>query len=543
VLVIQQGAVELWDESVEPAALRDIRGPGDTVGVERFLGAERWQYSAKSASEVVVYALEAAGFGAMLEQCSRAAQYVAAYQAATAELEVSGERRAAHEVTVGEVGEERGVGRCGAGTTIREAARLMEETGAMVLAVDRTDGGEALLTAGDFVAWAAAGGGSTEAAAESIGRAAAVRVGREDRVSDVVLAMAGARASAAVVGDGDEVQGMVTRASLTAAFGDHPLAILHEIDCVREAKYERGVERLRGLNERARAWMRASLEAGATDWLMSYGELVNRRMVERVAALTGQAGEGRLWCFAGAAGRQELLTAEAPLVAVIGGRVEGLAEALGECGYQGAAEAEWGSVEEWKERFRGWIGDPIRTRYFEWRAVFDLRPVWGRGEWFGALEETVREALAAEPGFLRLLAHDCLANLPPLTFFRDFVIEESGARSETLRLKKGALEPLADVGRVFGYACGRVLGATTRERFAVAGARLAGQRAVLEEAAATMRVMLYHQARAGLRLGTDGGEAPLAVLSRHDRQGLKSGFRAIHRLLEMTAEGAWLEAL
>jgi hypothetical protein len=57
-----------------------------------------------------------------------------------------------------------------------------------------------------------------------------------------------------------------------------------------------------------------------------------------------------------------------------------------------------------------------------------------------------------------------------------------------------------------------------------------------------MRVVLYHQARAGLRMGSSGAALPLSILSRHDRQVLKSCFRSIHSLLEFTASCDWLEA-
>ena len=40
--------------------------------------------------------------------------------------------------------------------------------------------------------------------------------------------------------------------------------------------------------------------------------------------------------------------------------------------------------------------------------------------------------------------------------------------------------------------------------------------------------------------GTPGAELPPALLSRHDRQVLKSGFRSILRLLEFTADRSWL---
>jgi hypothetical protein len=36
---------------------------------------------------------------------------------------------------------------------------------------------------------------------------------------------------------------------------------------------------------------------------------------------------------------------------------------------------------------------------------------------------------------------------------------------------------------------------------------------------------------------------PPALLSRHDRHVLKSGFPAIHRLLEFTADPKWLDEI
>jgi len=40
-----------------------------------------------------------------------------------------------------------------------------------------------------------------------------------------------------------------------------------------------------------------------------------------------------------------------------------------------------------------------------------------------------------------------------------------------------------------------------------------------------------------------GAELPAALLSRYDRQALKSGFPVIQRLLEFTADLTWLTAL
>src|SRR4029078_6949071 len=101
------------------------------------------------------------------------------------------------------------------------------------------------------------------------------------------------------------------------------------------------------------------------------------------------------------------------------------------------------SLDEWKACFSGWIHDPIRNQVYDSRPLFDLRPVHGPTHFFAEMESHVRAELATEPNFLRLLAHDCLSSLPPLTFFRDLVGEESGETTRTFRLGRNALSPLA----------------------------------------------------------------------------------------------------
>ena len=66
VFVIQQGTVSLWDERRGVAALRDVRGAGDLLGVEQFNGARAVLLSARSTSDVVVYGFQATDFGELL---------------------------------------------------------------------------------------------------------------------------------------------------------------------------------------------------------------------------------------------------------------------------------------------------------------------------------------------------------------------------------------------------------------------------------------------------------------------------------------------
>jgi CBS domain-containing protein len=542
IYVIQQGSVSLWDESADPPTLRDIRGAGDIIGIERFNGSPASLHSAKAASEVVLYALYAADFEPLLARYPHAAQYVAAYSAVTADYQTPGERPHPHEIFLADLVRDRAPVHCPASTPIREAARLLSDSGSQALALTKGGGLAALLTPADLLHWIAAGAGDPGQPAHTIARTTAVTVAPQILVSDCVLAMAESHASAAALtSDGSPhaaLQSVVTAASLAPAFGDHPIAILQEIASAPR------VEFLRALNQRARAWILENLSAPpALDWLASFADLVNRRILERLLQVTGNGHPEPLWCFYGAAGRQELLTSVAPRIAVIGNPPPSLETALAECGYLSPEPPAGASLDQWKTRFSGWIRDPIRAQAYHSHAFFDLRPVHGPERLFRDLESHIRAELAAEPVFLRVLAHDCLANLPPLTFFRDLVVEESGERTDTFRLEHSALQPLADVARVFSLASGAPLGASTRVRFDRARRLLPSQESIFREAAETMRVVLFHQARAGLRLRSSGAELPLSILSRHDRQVLKSGFRSILRLLEFTAPCDWLEAL
>lgn len=552
--VIQQGSVSLWDESVDPPALRDIRGAGDCIGIERFNGSAISLHSAKTASEVVVYALLAADVEPLLARYPSAAQYVAAYSAVTAGYAAAaGENLHPHQVRLADLGEERATPCCSPGASIQEAASLLRNSGADALALTETIEGQpvitAILTPAELLTWIAAGAANPAQPVRNIAGPTVHTLSPRMPVSDCVLAMGEARATAAALtSDGSPsgvFQRVVTASSLLPAFGDQPTAILQEIS------HAATIESLRALNARGHAWILAHLDVpAALDWLASWADLLNRRIFERLLKLTShlQSGDaGPLYCFYGAAGRREQLTAVAPRIAVIGGPCpDALETALDQCGYLSSAPPAAASLDEWKARFSGLVRDPVRNELYRSRPFFDLRPVQGPRHLFEELEAHVRAEMAAEPVFLRILANDCLSSLPPLTFFRDLVVEESGERTDTFRLESSTLQPLADVARVFGLASpdgGGVtcLGASTSERFEKAGRLLPERESIFREAAETMRVVLFHQARAGLRLGSSGDEIPLSALSRHDRQVLKSGFRSIHNLLEFTVPGDWLE--
>jgi hypothetical protein len=92
-------------------------------------------------------------------------------------------------------------------------------------------------------------------------------------------------------------------------------------------------------------------------------------------------------------------------------------------------------------------------------------------------------------------------------------------------------------------AAGHVFGTSTGERFACARTLLPEQASIFRDVSETLRLLLWQQARIGISQGTSGSDLPPALLSRHDRHVLKSGFRSILRLLELTGGSSWVDAL
>ena len=557
VFVIQQGTVSLWDETGDRVELRDVRGVGDMLGIERYCEAPHCLYSGRSESDVVIYAFPAADFDEFVLKYSHAVQYVAAEGRVTPDYQPATGRRDPQSTYLHALVGRKPLSTCRGHDSVAHVAQRFLETQSPAMAV--VDGGgraRGVMTAETILAWVAAGAGNAQQQAiETLLDAPPTMVAPDASVTDGVIAMGGADVPAlAMTTDGTpegRLQAIVTPADLALLFGEQPATLLRDIRLASR------LHELRELNQRARALTLEYLTgAAAVEWLARLTHLIDAAIVRRILTLTGVEHPPGCWCFAGSSGRGESLTKLAPHLLVLLGEGDDevaardayhhVLEALEECDY---LPRDLGfdttfyvaSTDEWTTRYRDWVRDPIRQDMSRARTLFDLRPVHGRR----ALWQDIDAAVMAhvDRDFLHVVANDCLTSLPPLTFFHDAVVDSEGEHVSTFRLEHSALRPLVDVGRVFALATGKVLSRSTLERFATARATFPEHEKIFREAADTFRVVLWQQGRVGISRGTSGADLPPALLSRHDRHVLKAGFRSILRLLEFTADRAWLGKL
>jgi CBS domain-containing protein len=345
---------------------------------------------------------------------------------------------------------------------------------------------------------------------------------------------------------------VLTPRDLAPVFGDQPAVILRDI---RRAP---DVLSLRALNRRARACALQYLtSATASDWVARFTDAADQAILVRLITLTGPDPASACWCVCGASGRGESIVHRQPRLVLIHRDAEdgrlletqyaGVMDGLAECDYlpgisaPGDPALHVATSAEWSRRYTAWIQNPVIEGMAHNRALFDLRPFHGvRSLWQHVRDNAVQ---AVDRDIVRLLAHDCLASLPPLTFYRDAVVEQSGEQTTVFRLEHSALRPLVDLGRVLGMAGREVMGTSTLDRFAMARRLLPAHEAIFRDAAETLRIVLWQQGRVGISQGTDGAELPPALLSRHDRHALKSGFPVIQRLLEFSSDPKWLDEI
>ena len=114
-----------------------------------------------------------------------------------------------------------------------------------------------------------------------------------------------------------------------------------------------------------------------------------------------------------------------------------------------ASNPQWrGTMDTWKGRVNTWTTAPEPERVLASSVFFDFRGVYGHKDLAENLRQHVTNACAGKDLFLRYLAADCLNAKPPLTFFKNFMVEKDGAHKNTLDIKSRGLLPFMDFARV-----------------------------------------------------------------------------------------------
>jgi len=129
------------------------------------------------------------------------------------------------------------------------------------------------------------------------------------------------------------------------------------------------------------------------------------------------------------------------------------------------------SMDEWKDKFLGWILEPTPQALLNANIVFDFRPLYGDTTLCDALRAWLFGHTQASPMFLRFMVQNALDVEPPLGLIRTFAVDDEAGVKGTLDLKTRGTRLFVDCARIFALSLG-IADTGTAARLRHAGERL-----------------------------------------------------------------------
>ncbi len=475
--MIQQGTINLLRGDPEQGLLHDVLGDGDLIGLDSGF----YLHTARTSSDVILYALDSALFEGLISRYPAVQQYLAAH------FGVSGPDSGGRQSWL-------------------DAPAPPDEYLRARFPRTLKGPGNVIVPAG---------------------------IGTRDAIREMLRTRT---ESLRVTEDGtpETPQVAVLRDSDVALFcGHNPIQLRREI-LESESPAELGTL----LELSNRMVVGGLVQPGDVDDCARMGSAMVAATAESCIRLSGgNAGGARGWLAFGRLARGEMLRPSSPMIAAVyddahppaerGAEADRCAAWLEACGL-GSGTHPGMSLSEWKRFYTETAADPLAHDLFARREFFDVSLLSGDPRLLEHLSAGLTGVLGPENLLVPLLANDTLAHLPPLTFYRGLVLDLDGGERESLDLATTALEPISDAARVFALGQGGLSIAPTLERLET-GAMLLPQHArVLREAAEAFRIALYHQSAAGMPIIRP------ASLSKYDQRLLKTAFSSILNLLELT---------
>ncbi|MDQ7782276.1 MAG: DUF294 nucleotidyltransferase-like domain-containing protein [Desulfomonilaceae bacterium] len=274
-----------------------------------------------------------------------------------------------------------------------------------------------------------------------------------------------------------QILGVVTAHDIMAYQGGPPLYLFRDIAA------EKDMESLFVLSEKVPAGVRTLIEEGAQGRNISrvitlLNDCIVGRILDLLIERLGPPPVNFCWLSLGSDGREEqtfrtdqdnAIIYQDPEEGTPGQAAEDYFRTLGHlasehliaCGYPRcksdfmASNPRWCKpYSVWVNYFHDWVASPEPTDTATAAIFFDFRPVYGEVDLGYALRRKVSRLAERQHSFLNHLAADCLHSWPPLSFFRNFIVEKNGEHKNRLDLKKRGLSPIVNFARLMALRYG-----------------------------------------------------------------------------------------
>ena len=191
------------------------------------------------------------------------------------------------------------------------------------------------------------------------------------------------------------------------------------------------------------------------------------------------------------------------------------------------------SVTEWKKQYATWINNPGEKGILMCSIFFDYDFVYGQKELVDQIAMAIDKNTENNQVFFAYLGADALKNLPPLGFFKNFIIEKDGEHKDNFDVKGRGLMPLIDAARLLCLS-NKITGANnTILRYKELSALEPQNAAIYDACAEAFSILQKFRTKEGFVSNSGGRYLDLSKLSKLDKLKLKNAFNPINDVQEI----------
>lgn len=191
------------------------------------------------------------------------------------------------------------------------------------------------------------------------------------------------------------------------------------------------------------------------------------------------------------------------------------------------------SVSQWKSQFKNWITHPDEDKMLLCNIFFDYDLVYGNHELVDDMSDSIFEAIDNFEIFLNFMGRNALKNPAPLSFFRQFLVEDSGEHKDQFDIKARAIMPLVDAARllILSHKIKDINNTITRyEKLCDLEPQ---NKDLYESCINAFQILLHFRTLNGLKHQDSGRFIDVKHLSKNDRLKLKGCFKPVKDIQEL----------
>lgn len=191
------------------------------------------------------------------------------------------------------------------------------------------------------------------------------------------------------------------------------------------------------------------------------------------------------------------------------------------------------SVSQWKSQFKNWITHPDEDKMMLCNIFFDYDLIYGDYKLVDEMSDSIFKAIDNYEIFLNFMARNALKNPAPLSFFRHFLVENSGEHKNQFDIKARAIMPLVDAARLLILSHKIKDINNTISRYEKLCDLEPQNKDLYESCINAFRIVLQFRTLHGLKHQDSGRFIDVKRLSKNDRLKLKGCFKPVKDIQEL----------